>query len=720
VHVTTGLAVLAEGDYRGDPEHPPFLRAWAALPLMAMTGVALDTSTIERQPVGGWVLEGLFAFAHRTLYLENDADRLLYAARFMIVLLGVVLGVLLFCWTYEWLGLPPALFALAVYTVEPNLAAHAAVVTTDFGLACFLFGTCYFLWRTCRQASRANIAGLAVFFVLAIVSKYSAVVLGPIVLLLLAVAVGKRTISVRLAGGLVALLFVASFVGLWAVYGFHYTPSASGTWLFQVQDVTLSDGQTVRQRVPLLTDIVEWVDANRLLPNAYSQGFLISQAKAQVRAGYLMGEYGTTGWASYFPIAFLVKTPVGLLALLAAGLVALAARWRHLGWDTAAFVAAPALVYFGVAMTSSLNIGLRHVLPVYPFAIVIAAAAVWWVVGGAEGGRAVGVAEGWSAGRRSRLSVPAGAALLLAFEFGAVYPHNLAFFNVLAGGPDAGARYLADSNIDWGQGLKGLKRWMDDNAVDRVNLAYFGAADPAYYGMNVTYLPGAPFFASNRITRPQVPGYVAIGETVLSGATVEEGWRLFYRPFTTMEPVARIGHAMRVFQVDRWPIAEVASNGSATGGRDVEVAGALALMLGNLGWFDEAIGYYRQYLSQKPDDVTALGNLGIALLATGNAEEAVRTFRRAVETNGSDGPARRNLANALFDLGQVEEAAVHAVRAVELRPDDAGALTLLGRVRALQGRFPEAAAAFERAVQLAPADAEARGYLQKLQALAGR
>src|SRR5882724_6604469 len=99
--------------------------------------------------------------------MSNDADRLLYLARFMIVLLGVLLGVLLFCWTHERFGFWPAIIVLGLYTIEPNLLAHARLVTTDFGVTCFAFGTMYFLWRTARLLSAANLCGLAGFFVLA-------------------------------------------------------------------------------------------------------------------------------------------------------------------------------------------------------------------------------------------------------------------------------------------------------------------------------------------------------------------------------------------------------------------------------------------------------------------------------------------------------------------------------------------------------------------------
>ena len=134
VHVTTGYVALTRHDYRVDPEHPPFLRMWAALPLMVLQGIKLDTSIIGQTEPTPWAFEKLFDFSHRFMYVDNDADRLLYAARFMIVILGIALGVLLFCWVNEWLGFEAAAVTLALYTIEPNIAAHSSLVTTDLGV----------------------------------------------------------------------------------------------------------------------------------------------------------------------------------------------------------------------------------------------------------------------------------------------------------------------------------------------------------------------------------------------------------------------------------------------------------------------------------------------------------------------------------------------------------------------------------------------------------
>ena len=129
------------------------------------------------------------------------------------------------------------------------------------------------------------------------------------------------------------------------------------------------------------------------------------------------------------------------------------------------------------------------------------------------------------------------------------YPTPLAFFNVLAGGPSQGSDYLVDSNLDWGQDLKGLKRWMDSNELKTINLCYFGSADPAYYGIPYTALPGNGFMEAGNL--PILPGYVAISATNLRGVYFPDAYRKFYAPLLKQEPIRRIGYSIFIYRVDR-------------------------------------------------------------------------------------------------------------------------------------------------------------------------
>jgi len=217
-HLAAGYAALAARDFRVDPEHPPLVRLWAALPMRFMRGGVLDTAGIDATTPTEWVTRPLFVFSHHLLYGDGDADGRLYAARFMILLLGLVLGALVFFWTREWLGPGPAVAALAAYTLEPNIAAHASLVTTDLGVTCFIFAAVYSLWRLCRNPTPMNASAFVLLFVAAQLTKFSAVLLGPIVVVLLGIAVvGTMALRWRTAIWIAVAAALATFVAVWLV-----------------------------------------------------------------------------------------------------------------------------------------------------------------------------------------------------------------------------------------------------------------------------------------------------------------------------------------------------------------------------------------------------------------------------------------------------------------------------------------------------------------------
>jgi len=693
IHLTAGYVALTRGDQRVDPTHPPLLRMWAALPLAAMSGVRVDTSAIDRSPVAQWLGRDAYTFAHDFLYVQNDADRLLYAARFMVVLLGVALGALLFSWVYEWLGFWPAVFALVMYTISPSIAAHASLVTTDLGVSCFMFGAIYFLWRTARRLSAWNLAGLSLFVALAVVSKFSGIALAPIIVVLLAVAVLTRSaISLKTAAGIALLLVATTFLAIWAVYGFRYMPSSSPAWL-----VSWGKGLDVAG-ASVITSVARWFDAHHVLPNAFIQGFLYSIGSAQRVGGFLAGEVSTEGWWYYLPFAFVLKTPLSFLVLLAGGLAVGVLRWRRLGSINEAFVLVPVAVFLGLSMDSSVSLGVRHILPVYPFLMMMVA---------------VAARELAARGLPARLALAALTAFA-AVQFGAVYPNTLTFFNPLAGGPDGGRRYLVDSNLDWGQHLKALKEWMNDNGVHHINLAYFGSADPGYYGIDCTYLPGSPSFALTSLMRPVLPGYVAVSATVMSGVYLQPHWRLFYSALDHLQPVADIGHTIRVYWLDAWPEVDGGAGVEATAadaGSERILADAL---LFGLGWSDHAVVHYRRYLAHRPNDGATLASLALAQAQSGRPDDAVLSLRRAVRANPADARAHRLLASALLRPDMAAEAEQHARTAVDLAKGDPIAHDILGRALAVQGRIGAAEAEFRRALALDPSNEDARtdlGYV---------
>jgi hypothetical protein len=656
MHLTAGYVALTNHDYRVDPSHPPFIRMWAALPLLAMP-INVDQTALSRASSPDWNSDG-YEFARRFVYVHNDANTLLFASRTMIVVWGVVLGILVFAWTYEWLGFVPAVLALTFYTLEPNIAAHASLTTTDFGVTCFTFGAVYFLWRTCRQPTRLNISGLSAFVALAVVTKFSGLILAPVVaLLLIAAGLSRHGITLKQAAAIAVVVSASTVAVIWGVYGFQYAPDGIEQARLHYQDAPFA-----RENAPTLARVVGWLDDRRVLPNAFTQGLLYSQASTKQLPAFLAGNFSSDGWWYYFPVAFLVKTPAALLVLLAVGLVACMRQHRRFGWFNELFLIAPVVIYLAVAMASGINIGLRHILPIFPFLLLVAAAGAGLLL---------------TATRRAGTIALVALTALWGVTYAGVYPYTLTFFNQFVGGPENGFRYLSDSNLDWGQSLKALKNWMDDAGVAHVNLAYFGTADPAYYGIDCTHLPGAPTYALPEIMKPRLPGYVAISATVASGVYLDPRWRLFYRAFRDERPVATIGNALNVYWVDRWPEADDAIQSA----EDIDAHAGLAdALLFGQQWIDHAVTHYRVYLRHRPDDGAVLTRLGMALTVQGDSTAAIEVLTRAVM----------------------------------LVPNSPVAHDTLGVAWAIQGRAQEAAGAFTRALELDPRYTQARNHLARL------
>src|SRR6185503_16908209 len=200
----------------------------------------------------------------------------------------------------------------------------------------------------------------------------------------------------------------------------------------------------------------------------------------------------------------------------------------------------PFVLYFAMAVSRSINIGHRHLLPVYPFLFVAAGSVAHSLIG-------------LRPGRTRTLATAALGALLAWYAVGTlrVHPHYLAYFNELAGGPAGGYRYLVDSNLDWGQDLIGLREFMSRSGVPRLKLLYFGTADPGYYGVACDRLPGYQPPPPSTLVRDVRPGdIVAVSATHLQGLYLEPEVRVLAERLRAQRPLAVIGYSLFVYRAD--------------------------------------------------------------------------------------------------------------------------------------------------------------------------
>lgn len=582
-HLAAGYSYLAWGDFRLNPEHPPLIKQLAALPLLAMTvwparvsGARDDDSASLHNLRRFWQLalsdeRAQWLFAHQFLYglsdaalarygvargsmvpttvrlsksdYHNDADALLLAARVPMILLGAALGLLVFLWSRELFGSAGGLLSLTLYCFDPNFLAHSGLVTTDVGFALFFSASIYFLYRASRRPGPAELAGVALSFALACVTKYSAVLLVPILILL-----GARLPARRLAA-LLGACALCAWVGIWSSYGFRFE-AVKPWWTAASEASEALPMQGVLERTDaagggrLGTTALRLAHRARLLPEAYLYGAAYARLRSYERESYLLGRMSSDGFAHYFLIAFLVKTPLAALAAFLAGGWAAWRRRRALRAPLI-FLLAPVFIYGAFALLSKLNIGHRHLLPLYPPLFVLAGA----------------LALPWrekDAATRRRLASAAFAAIALApfvvfsppWKPAAVYPHLLAYFNELGGGPRHGHRILVDSNLDWGQELKGLARWLSARGISEpINLCYFGTADPRYHGIPHLNLTGCTLFEPHvPLEQARRPGLLAISASHREGAYAR-GVAPWTQLLEGAELVDAVGHSIFVYRL---------------------------------------------------------------------------------------------------------------------------------------------------------------------------
>lgn len=538
-HLVAGYSYLKWGDYRINPEHPPFAKLLAALPLLALE---IDDSALPREQRDKVQVNGKYGWllANQWLFSSNDAEKLFLYAKLPMLALGVILGLVVFCWTRELYGLNAGFAALAIYVLDPNILAHSSLVHTDIPFTLALFAGTYFFWRTLREINWFNWLMTIGFYSMSAVTKFSFVTILPIwVLLGISNIFSSRPLRPRIAsnsdvtgywskaGWLAAILFSAvwfAYFAVWAVYGFRYEAVAG-------QRLPLGMGASVAPS-PWLTPLIHFNVNYHVLPEAWLSGLVYALSTFD-RTAYLLGEVSGEGFWLYFPIAFAVKTPLPTLLFLFVSLVFLVARGKFA--TDSKFLLVPIFLFFSLAVYSRMNIGLRHILPIYPFLFV-------WL------GGTVGTL--WS----SQSTAKTWGVILLAFwliwSSLKTYPDYLAYFNETLGSR-APHEILVDSNLDWGQDLKGLKRWMDDRSVRKIQLAYFGTADPAYYGIDAIHRPGTWSTVLSRShnnddTRTSL--YIAISATHLVGIYL--GPRNPYARFLLEKPIVTIGRSIHVYKAE--------------------------------------------------------------------------------------------------------------------------------------------------------------------------
>jgi len=559
LNLTAGYTFWKFGDYRLDDTNGVLPQRWFALPLLLMpvTFPARDGDTWHRPGYIGRDVCTAFLFDS-----GNDAGRMVFMGRIMALCFALACVLAVYGWTALLFGTAPGLLAAFFCALCPTMLAHGHLMTLDCPAAFFFLMATGCFWLLLRRLTPWRLAASVVFVGFLMVTKMSALLIVPIAGVMLVVKLSSRTPwPIRGFGGMggtlsgsrgrwaaVLGITLAHAIGAWAIiwlfYGFRFQPA--GDWN-AARDAYTEPFAAVLGSFGRLQSVFGWLREARILPEAYIYGFAHTVKHVAERHAFLNGQYSTSGWWYYFPYCFLVKTSIPVLAGCAAacGFV----LWKLLRrgvpdretllerLDRTSPIWALALVYGLASLFTPLNIGYRHILPIYLPAFAAAGAGVWALA------------------RRSRwglLILGILAAGQVATVAG-IHPDYISYFNPLAGGSREGYRHLTDSNVDWGQDLPALSAWLrNDPAVARGGRVYvncFAYDSPDRWGIRAYRLP---YDVSNRRLSAAdpvcfEPGTYCISATALMipgppwGAERERAYVAALAGFSQIEQAGRDG-----------------------------------------------------------------------------------------------------------------------------------------------------------------------------------
>lgn len=593
-HIPSAYSYVRYGDMRLNPEHPPLLKDLAGLPLLTFQPKFPVESEEWRNGINAqWILGQKFISCLVPEEACNDADQITFWSRVPIVLVAVLLGIFIFVWTRALAGSLAALFALTLYAFDPNIIAHSHFVTTDIGIAAFLFFSFYFFVRFLQEPTRRNIIVSGIWLALANLAKFSAVLLFPIFglfVLLYALSIAKpsqETLStfvfklkqIWIYGYKFTLSVLLCFAIIW-VYYYPHTMNMPGVKLVEVAGVMFPD----KQLGPFAKQFIAATHENPILKpySAYFLGvFMVFGRVAGGNTYYFLGHVSNQASPWYFPIVFILKSTLPFLFLLVSttlySLYRIGKSFRDeqvtslkklgvflgesLKRKTPQFVGVFFVLFYSfVSITGNLNIGFRHLFPILPFLFMFIAKTVFDIVKRQTNPVAKKVAY----------------SIVGIFTFFVVatpfisYPHFVSYFNGAFGGHQNGYIYVTDSNYDWGQDLKRLHTFVESHnrcasgqaergddcsvatglpAIDKIRIDYFGGATPEYY-FGDKMIPWHAY-------TPREPGWYAISIGFMQeNVTVYPGYKADSYDWLVdhFEPVIRTGDSIFVYYVPEVPV----------------------------------------------------------------------------------------------------------------------------------------------------------------------
>jgi hypothetical protein len=559
-HIAAGLSYLETGVFGANPQHPPLLKEMGALSLLA-AGVRWPKSAEARELIRG-SQDQLAWPVGNAIITANGPDKVMFWSRLPFILLASLLGILLYSWGREMVGPTAALGALFLYALDPTVLAHSYLVATDVGLAAFTVLFLMALWSYVRHPAlkRLLLCGLALGAVLG--TKFSAILLLPVGAVLLLAAVrwppelapgpaeqvrsGSKTGPDSPGPGGSGKKYKKSHGASGRAKRAEPAPQPAPPRSGQLRKLAVSGGAFLAMCLvaALVIQALYFFSSN---PFLYVVG--LQRVYADHDPNYLAFMAGQVQhrFLSYFAVAYLLKEPVASILLAALGLVVLV-RSKTITLLRKLFLLLPPAVLFAAYTLAADDLGIRYIIPALPFAFLAGGVGLETLIRNRSlGGR-------WLAAALCAWMVVAAAG---------IYPDHLSYFNETAcllqdpqhigldGGTRCGPLWLDDSNVDWGQGLKQLKAWMDQHARGKtIHLAAHGFFPPESYGVSQKKMgmpdlvgnpaPGLYVFSAHHVAR--IP---ALAERIGSDAGQ---W------LRRIPPTAIVGHSLYVYDIPQGPV----------------------------------------------------------------------------------------------------------------------------------------------------------------------
>lgn len=527
-HIPAGYYHLVAGNFTLNNEHPPLAKIWAALPLLILQP---NEPPLAASDNPDYYIRAGSVFPNFWTANASEFETISFWTRLPMVVLTLVLGWVIFVFTKSLSNPRAGVLAVALFSVEPTVLAHGRIVHTDLpaALAYLLFFLA--LYRYQRLSSWRSALALGVVTGIALVTKFSLVIVGPVFVVAAAAWIWRAPSRGLTRGQVVRHALVAGLVSL-AVINLAYC--------FQRQSIVPPDIAWIEYKTPKYAQaIISGIRGlSYLFPTYYLFGiYNVALHNHSGHATFLLGRYGDLGWWYYFPVAFALKTTVAFLGLAIASLFW--ALWRLLirRDGQLLFLLVPIAAYLVVSLTSSINIGIRHFLPVYPFLFILAALLL---------DRLLRVSK-W---RYLSWILVAGLIAAMGLESVRAYPDYVSYFNQLNGG-QPGWKLLSDSNVEWGDDVKAVAAYLRARGETSVSGAT-SAGWLTFRFFGVDYFDICPPHQKDPIRT----NYVAIGASFLNGSTIPGNAELpeterenIFSAYRDRKPEAIFGNSIYLYRV---------------------------------------------------------------------------------------------------------------------------------------------------------------------------